>query len=209
MVAQAGAGWVLAPSLVQLWREFNTLAPRRSRKTDGSIGDAAHAARSSFHNPQNGFVDAIDITHDPANGCDAHWWARRIVEMGSARLDHVISNGQIWSQARAKEGWRPFTGSNDHRTHAHFAVRRDAVGRNSMATWTAPAVPQRPPQPQPQPKPQPQPQPLPQGDIVASKEELEAIVRKIVAEELHRTRQWVREELRRTTQSLTNEIRGR
>lgn len=163
MVAQAGRGWRLAPSLVQLFREVNTRAPRRSRASDGSIGDQSHAARASYHNPQGGVVDALDITHDPRNGMDVHRIAREIVARGDSRLDHVISNGQIWTRSRAREGWRRYTGANPHRTHAHFAVFRNGAGRNSMATWLG-YRPQPPPPPPPAPKPQPQPQPVPQPD---------------------------------------------
>ena len=45
------AAWIVAPSLDALLAQLNALAPGRSRASDGSIGDAAHAARTSNHNP--------------------------------------------------------------------------------------------------------------------------------------------------------------
>lgn len=114
--------WRLARSLEQLRREVNAHAPRRSKASDGTIGDPAHASRPSRHNPNNaGVVCGIDITHDPANGCDVHAFARRHVQHPHPNLDNVISNGEIASR---KTGWKwvRYTGSNEHRKHAHFGV---------------------------------------------------------------------------------------
>lgn len=133
MVAISGKWGRLAPSLVDMWREANAIAPNRRKASDGSVGDLAHAARSSFHNPSSGFVDALDLTNDPAGGFDVHKRARELVGRGDDRLDHVISNRMIWSQARPY--WRAYTGSNPHTLHAHFAVRRNAAGRTPGAWW--------------------------------------------------------------------------
>jgi hypothetical protein len=133
MVATSGRGWRLAPSLVTMVNEANRLAPRRSKRSDGSIGDAAHQSRSSFHNPWTGHVDALDLTHDPKNGWDAHARARWVVARGDTRLDHVISDRQIWSRRLPR--WRAYTGANPHTSHAHFAVRREAAGRNGTGLW--------------------------------------------------------------------------
>ena len=43
--------WTLAPALVQLRQELNARWPGRSKASDGTIGDAAHKARVSEHNP--------------------------------------------------------------------------------------------------------------------------------------------------------------
>ena len=69
----------IAKSLGLLAATVNAAAPNRSKASDGWIGDASHAARKSDHNPNrtpgdgipDGVVCALDITHDPANGCDA------------------------------------------------------------------------------------------------------------------------------------------
>ena len=42
--------WRVARSLDVLLGQLNALAPERSKASDGSIGDAAHASRSSDHN---------------------------------------------------------------------------------------------------------------------------------------------------------------
>lgn len=138
MVAVSGPSWRLAPSLVSMVGEANRVAPQRSRVSDGSIGDAAHAARDSFHNPRDGFVDAVDLTHDPADGWDVHARARELVARGDSRLDHVISNRQVWSVVNPF--WRAYDGSNPHDKHAHFAVKRGAAGRVGTRDWW-PTVP--------------------------------------------------------------------
>lgn len=124
--------------------EADDLAPSRSIASDGSIGDTSHAARLSFHNPENGFVDALDLTHDPMHGWDVHARARELIRRGDDRLDHVISNAQIWSAARPY--WRSYTGSNSHTQHAHFATKRTAAGRTvSRIWWPQPTDPPDPP----------------------------------------------------------------
>jgi hypothetical protein len=113
--------WRLAGCLVVLRDEFDRLAPNRSKRSDGTIGDPAHAARASRHNKNRyGVVTALDITHDPANGCDVHAIARRIVLDPHDELDYVISDGQIASRPDFR--WWPYDGSNPHTSHAHFGV---------------------------------------------------------------------------------------
>lgn len=147
----SGGRWVLAPSLVALEAEADRVAPGRSVRSDGSIGDHAHAVRKSDHNPQESgavdYVDAIDITHDPRSGMDIHARLRTIAARRDPRVDYLISNGRIWSLARASEGWRPYTGSNPHTGHGHISVRDS--GRHDTSPWFA-AVP---PFPTPQPPP--------------------------------------------------------
>jgi len=119
--------------------EADRRAPRRRTASDGSIGDQAHANRRSHHNPQGGFVDALDITHDPANGMDIHAHARAMVARQDPRLDEVISNWLIWNWERRREGWRRYRGPNGHVTHGHFVVR-DGY-RNDTSPWFGSVVP--------------------------------------------------------------------
>lgn len=129
MVAVKGKGWVLAASARRAVEEADRIAPNRSRKSDGSIGDAAHASRESYHNPWGGIVDAVDITHDPAGGFDAHAHADRVVASRPDHLDHLISNRRIASSARGWV-WREYTGPNPHDGHIHIANKRNDAGRN-------------------------------------------------------------------------------
>ena len=110
----------LATSLAILRGEFDTLAPQRSRASDGWIGDPAHAARISRHNPnQFGVVTALDITHDPPGGCDVHNVAGWLLSHPHPELAYIISDGRIGTPGG---GWRSYGGSNPHTRHAHFGV---------------------------------------------------------------------------------------
>ena len=53
--------WYPAPAITSLQRDLNEAFPHRILP-DGIIGDAAHSARDSDHNPdEGGMVHAIDI----------------------------------------------------------------------------------------------------------------------------------------------------
>ncbi|HET7736139.1 MAG TPA: hypothetical protein VFK52_09215 [Nocardioidaceae bacterium] len=138
--------WRVAVSLNVLLGEVNALAPNRSKISDGSIGDAAHATRTSDHNPwviDNdgvGVVRARDFTHDPRGGLDCDVLAARLVQAMDA--DHpamgpgayIIWNGHILSKDRRAEGWRVYTGSNQHTKHLHLSVTT-GTGYDSTAPW--------------------------------------------------------------------------
>lgn len=121
--------WRLARSLAGLRAEFNTAYPNRSKALDGTIGDADHRTRCSRHNPNDeDVVLALDITHDPANGCDVHADARRLVALARQGLtnpdfEYCVSAGEIASRSGGWV-WRDYTGDSQHHEHAHFAVGR-------------------------------------------------------------------------------------
>jgi hypothetical protein len=134
--------YTIAPAAKAALSEATHRWPRRSRACDGTIGDTAHSSRTSDHNPNEyGEVLAFDLTHDPAAGCDAHALVRAAVARRDRRIKYAISEGRIWSRARAAEGWRPYAGSNRHDKHAHVSV--DRRWRNDTSPWwaTAPAQP--------------------------------------------------------------------
>lgn len=129
--------FVVDRSLNVLLGQLDAHAPHRSKASDGSIGDAAHASRDSAHNPQDtedsmdgndpdNQVDARDFTHDPAHGADMHEFTEQLRVSRDNRLYLVIFDGQQFS-SYAKNGipsytWRPYTGSDMHRGHAHVEV---------------------------------------------------------------------------------------
>lgn len=118
----------LANSLVRLRSEIDALAPNRSRRSDGWIGDAAHLSRASRHNPNRaGVVTALDLTHDPGGGCDIHAIAERIRQRPHPNLAYIISNRRIASKSTGWR-WHTYTGSNPHSIHVHFGV---GVGSDS------------------------------------------------------------------------------
>jgi hypothetical protein len=127
--------WRLARSLETLRDEVNDRFPKRSKISDGTIGNAAHAARASDHNPNAaGVVTAMDITHSPATGCDAGVLAEHFVALakfGDKRVKYVIWNRRIasasFSESDRRKGrkawqWWPYTGANAHTHHVHISV---------------------------------------------------------------------------------------
>lgn len=114
--------WRLAKSLEQLRKQINAAHPNRSKLSDGSIGDQAHAARASDHNPdQHGVVAAIDVTHDPVNGVDGHVLSTQLTV--DPRAKYVIFAGKIW-KARTRQ-WEAYHGTNSHHHHVHVSVKPD------------------------------------------------------------------------------------
>lgn len=119
--------WQLNPALVQLRKQIDTAAPRRSRRSDGSIGDTAHAGRKSDHNPdEHGIVNAIDITHDPANNFNAATFAEALRLSRDPRIKYVIFNSRIFSSTVQPWIWRPYKGA-PHNHHVHVSVGGDPV----------------------------------------------------------------------------------
>lgn len=132
------ASWRLAPALEQMRREADAIAPDRSRRSDGTIGDAAHAARRSDHNPDDdGLVTALDLTHDPAGGWDAHARVEQIRRRQDPRVSYLISNDRIAGPGAGGWEWRPYrpgvASRNRHTQHAHVSVTQ--AGKRSIAPW--------------------------------------------------------------------------
>lgn len=133
-----------AKALDTLVAEVNKLAPDRDKASDGWIGDAKHASRSSDHNPWVkdargvGVVRAQDVDHDPDGGCDAVRIADIVVALlgkhpalGSGA--YVIFRSRIISTDRLREGWRPYSGLNAHKQHIHVSV--GYRGYDSTKKW--------------------------------------------------------------------------
>lgn len=137
--------WRVARSLDALLRQVNAAAPNRSKKSDGGIGDAAHASRGSDHNPWVrdhgiGVVTARDFTHDPAGGCDAGALAQSLVDSRDPRIKYVIWNRQIASATTAPWTWRPYSGSNPHNHHVHVSVGSDKSVFDDERPWVVRVV---------------------------------------------------------------------
>ena len=122
--------WHLAPSLAQLRREINTRWPSRDKTSDGTIGDAAHSARASDHNPNSrGSVNAIDIDED---GIDS--WGLVALLITDPRVYYVIYEGRIWQR---KHGFvpRPYTGINAHTKHIHVSIIQSVAAEQNTDPW--------------------------------------------------------------------------
>ena len=120
----------LAPSLAQLRLEINKRWPNRSKASDGWIGDPAHSARRSDHNPnERGSVNALDTDVDGI--VPAQLIAAAIRHPSTA---YVIHDGSIWSRTY---GWakRPYGGSNPHHTHVHISIQQTVKAEQNQNKW--------------------------------------------------------------------------
>jgi lysozyme family protein len=139
-----GMSWRVAKSLEKLRTQVNASAPLRSKASDGSIGDAAHASRASDHNPyikdKNGVgvVRAIDITHDPDGGFDSYDFAEHLRKTGDKRITYIISNKKI---ANPGQAWRKYTGTNPHDHHVHVSVSETPALYDDASEWDIGARP--------------------------------------------------------------------
>ncbi len=153
-------GWRLANSLVKLRDQVDAAYPNRAKASDGSIGDAAHQRVPSDHNPNAaGVVTALDITHSPQTGFDAHALANRLQSTRHPDLKYIISNRRIAGDWTGW-GWAGYNGSDPHTNHIHISVGRGDDGKsvepyddtNAWAVGPAgPPGPYTPPQPVPAP----------------------------------------------------------
>ena len=132
--------WRVAKSLIRLREQINELAPDRSKASDGTIGDAAHASRSSDHNPwvkdgNIGVVTAMDITNDIAHGCDAQALVDALVSSRDPRIKYLIWNRKIVNSRIQPWVWRNYNGVNPHTKHFHLSVLPEKVSYDSTESW--------------------------------------------------------------------------
>jgi hypothetical protein len=135
-----------------LFEAFNAIAPNRAKGQDGTIGDTAHQAETSGHNPDDTAgvkaerqdadsvpeVRAADVDADLRQPGVTMEQAVQAVLHGPAaerdRLIYIIYNRRIW---RKSNGWRQetYTGSDPHDRHAHFSG--DPESDEDARAWTS------------------------------------------------------------------------
>lgn len=122
----------LAPSLVRLTRErdvrWYSLRKRVRPALEGWLGDAAHQARSSGHNPDTkGCVHAKDFDID---GMNVPEFLARVI--GDPRVWYVVHDQLIWNRRTA---WVPeaYTGPNPHLEHVHVSL----INSTEKRVWSA------------------------------------------------------------------------
>ena len=121
--------WTLAPCLRKAIDDLNKAYPKRSKLSDGTIGDQAHASRKSDHNPNSqGIVTAIDLTHNPENGLDCNTLISSLLL--DARVKYLIFNRKIYYPYSAP---KDYNGENQHKQHLHISIKANA--HLDMADW--------------------------------------------------------------------------
>lgn len=120
----------LAPSLARARTAINLRWPGRDKTSDGWIGDSAHAARTSDHNPDSsGVVRALDVDKDRLH----------VPTVLAAFLTHpavryVIHNRKIYHvDSRFKP--KAYTGSNPHTGHIHVSIEHTRAAENDKSSW--------------------------------------------------------------------------
>lgn len=114
--------------------QLNALYPTRSKASDGGIGDAAHSARESDHNPDaSGVYHARDFTHDPASGADMTKYVRGLCM--DRRATYTIFNNTFYDKVNGNLRIRPYpmvnpagAKMNPHNHHCHVSVAGGPLG---------------------------------------------------------------------------------
>jgi hypothetical protein len=143
---------ILIACLVQLRAEFNAIAPARDKTSDGWIGDTAHQAEVSDHNPdETGNVpihdaDSINEVHAVDVDSTGPWpfdggmetivqhLLARCRSGAETRLRYLIYRRRTWS---ASSSWveKAYTGASPHEEHAHFSASYNTGKEASTASW--------------------------------------------------------------------------
>lgn len=125
------------------------LYPKRSKASDGVCPGPSHPPTGDH--PKG---EAVDLTHDPAHGCDVDALFARIVERRDPRVKYLIRARRI-CRSYDKPGipawtWAPYTGDNPHDKHGHCSILPGA--RDDTSPWFS--------------TPNPQPEPDPEEDML-------------------------------------------
>lgn len=120
-----------AASLKRLKAALDARWPNRDRGLDGWIGDEAHQARTSDHNPDRttGVVRARDIDKD-----GIHVPTVLASAMSHPSTNYVIFNRKIYRYA--DQFWqRSYDGSNPHTGHLHVSIKRNKLAETNVKLW--------------------------------------------------------------------------
>lgn len=127
---------VLCPAGVTFRDQLNKRFPKRDKRSDGWIGDAAHSKRFSYHNPdRNGVVWALDVDENFGRGT----WrfgkaAKRLANQliayarsglpGADRILHVVYEDRVASGTYKKWWWVWRGKGYGHTEHIHITFKQ-------------------------------------------------------------------------------------
>ena len=132
---------------VTLRNQINKRWPKRDKRSDGWIGDAAHKGRVSDHNEDaRGLVHALDIDADldPKDPGAAQRLANQIVAYaasgipGANRIKYVVFNDQIASGTYPTSMWKWRGSGYGHMHHIHVSF--STKGENNAQTYPLPIL---------------------------------------------------------------------
>ena len=121
--------WKLVAGGEALRDQVNSRWPNRDKRSDGTKGDSAHAARVSDHNPNSkGVVHALDIDEDlKGSKNDNLWFADQLIayararKPGSERLKNIVYENRVASGTYSTNYWTWRNGNYGHDIHMHVS----------------------------------------------------------------------------------------
>lgn len=128
----------LVPAGVTLREQVNQRFPKRDKTSDGWIGDSAHQARPSDHNPDaQGWVHAIDIDEDFGAPGDSRKFADQLIAYAregkdDGRLKYVVYEDKVASGTYPDTFWVWRGHGYGHTHHIHVSFT-DAAERDGSA----------------------------------------------------------------------------
>jgi len=139
--------WKPAAAALTLRKQVDKRWPKRDRGADGIIGDKAHQARPSDHNPNaRGYVDAIDIDADLLGSGKGRAVAQKLADQivayaasgkpGSKRIKYVVFNDQVASGTYANSMWKWRGSGYGHYDHIHVSFT--PLGENDAQLFPLP-----------------------------------------------------------------------
>jgi hypothetical protein len=142
--------WNVVPCLDEGRDQMNERFPKRAKKAEGSIGDAAHQEETSSHNPDD--EAGVSAEHNDGDGKHevrardfdknlnddsgvimeevVQLWVKLARSGDMWWVRYIIYNGRIWHK---RDGFvtHQYNGSNQHHDHAHvnsdFTEHADTV----------------------------------------------------------------------------------
>lgn len=135
----------LVPAGVVLREQINAKYPKRDKRSDGWVGDRAHSARASDHNPDSrGWVHAIDVDENfgpgvQRDGIAAERFANELLayarsgKPGADRIKNVVYENRVASGTYRDKlkfwRWRKGGYGHEHHIHISFTSKAETDGR--------------------------------------------------------------------------------